>query len=134
MAAIGIPLVFFLFFGFVIWVVVTRKSKRDAQRHEQAMAAIEKGIYGPPPEQKPVYWKERYLLAGIILSGIGLAFLLYFAVFVEVDEALIAAFLFLFPGLGIIGFYGFLAKKERREKEENALEGNQTLLQSTEGA
>ena len=113
-----VPIVFFLVIGFVIWLSVTRKSKRDEQRHQEAMAMIEKGIYEPPPVQEPVYRKERYLLAGIILSGLGLAFLLYFAVFLEVNEALIAAFLFLFPGLGLVGFYRLLEKKEQREEEK----------------
>lgn len=133
-----IPTVFFLFLGFVIWLSVTRRSKRDAQRHEEVMAAIEKGIYTPPSVQEPVYRKERYLLAGIILSGLGLAFLLSFFVAhpeARPDEGLkIAAFLFLFPGLGFIGFYGFLAKKEQREKEEKALKDHPASLSHTESA
>lgn len=129
-----IPTVFFLFLGFVIWLSVTRRSKRDAQRHEEVMAAIEKGIYTPPSVPEPVYRKERYLLAGIILSALGLAVLIYFAFLLEVNEALILAFLFLFPGLGLMGFYRFLAKKEQREKEEKALKNHPASLSHTESA
>ena len=119
-----IPLFFFLVVGLAIWLFVKLRSKRNTERHEEAMAMIEKGIYEPPPVQEPVYRKERYLLAGIILSGVGLAFLLYFTFFLRENEAFIAAFLFLFPGLGLFGFYRVLAKREEREGRNNALQEN----------
>ncbi len=126
MGPADVGLLFFLaVIGFVIWLSATRKSKQDALKHEEAMAMIEKGIYEPLPVQEPVYRKEYYLLAGIVLSMVGLAFLLCFAFLTKPDEGfIVAALLFLFPGLGIMGFSRSLAKREEREARNNALQEN----------
>lgn len=115
---------FFLVTGFAIWLFVELRSKRNTEKHEENMAMIEKGNYAPPPVPKPVYRKEYYLLAGIILSGIGLAFLLSFAFVLREEGMVIASFLFLFPGLGLLGFYRVLSKKEEREERNNAPKEN----------
>ena len=100
------------------------KTKKDASRHEEAMAMIEKGIYVTPPMQEPLYRKERYLLAGIILGMIGLAFVLVFFMVPPHDREvpLFPGVVALFVGLGIIAFYGVLAKQEKQRRE---LEGTQ---------
>ena len=110
-------IVVLLLVGFAIWQSVVLKTRRDTHRHQETMTMIEKGVYQPPPVLEPVSPKERYLLVGIILCALGLAFLVYFVFFLKVPEAYIAAFVFLFPGLGLIGYYPFLAKKEQRERE-----------------
>ena len=116
-----VPIFFLLVVGFAIWLFVKLRSKRNTEKHERTMAMIEKGIYEPPPVPEPVYRKERYLLTGIILSSIGLAFLVTFTFFAKPEEEFfVVAFLFLFPGLGIIGFYRFLAKKAQPGRELKA--------------
>ena len=116
-----VPIFFFLLVGFAIWLFVKLRSKRNTEKHEENMAMIEKGIYEPLPEQKAIYRKERYLLAGIVLSMVGLAFLLSFAFALREEGMIIASFLFLFPGLGLLGFYRSLAKREEREERNNVL-------------
>lgn len=123
---------FFLLVGFVIWLAVTRKNKRDTQRHEKTMAMIEKGIYEPLPEPEPAYRTERYLLAGIVLlligavlSGVGVALLIYFALSFGNHEFFLAGLVLLFPGLTFIGFYRFLLRKGQREEKGNVLQANQ---------
>lgn len=110
-------IVVLLVIGFAIWQSVVLKTRRDTHRHQETMTMIEKGVYQPPPVLEPVSPKERYLLVGIILSALGLAFLVYCIFFLKVPQAYIAAFVFLFPGLGLIGYYPFLAKKEQRERK-----------------
>lgn len=61
-----------------------RRSQALEQRHRERMAAIEKGIELPPDANDPEAQLElakamrrpRYLLRGLVLSGVGLALLL----------------------------------------------------------
>lgn len=61
-----------------------RRSQALEQRHRERLAAIEKGIELPPDAQDPeaqlelakALRKPRYLLRGLVFSGIGAAMLL----------------------------------------------------------
>jgi hypothetical protein len=62
----------------IVWIVVwNRRRMREVDcRHQERMAAIEKGLELPPesvpqPEQMPP--RSRYLLRGLIWLGVGLA-------------------------------------------------------------
>ena len=62
----------------IVWIVVWhRRRMREVDcRHQERMAAIEKGLELPPesvpqPEQMPP--RSRYLLRGLIWLGVGLA-------------------------------------------------------------
>jgi len=62
----------------IVWIVVwhRRRVREIDCRHQERMAAIEKGLELPPeslprPEQTPP--RSRYLLRGLIWLGIGLA-------------------------------------------------------------
>ena len=62
----------------IVWIVVAhRRRKHEIDcRHQERMAAIEKGLElppdpVPPPAQMPP--RSRYLLRGLIWFGIGLA-------------------------------------------------------------
>ncbi len=62
-----------------------RRSQALEQRHRERMAAIEKGIELPPDandleaqlELAKAMHRPRYLLRGLVLSGVGLALLLF---------------------------------------------------------
>ena len=62
----------------IVWIVVwhRRRMHEVDARHQERMAAIEKGLELPPeslpqPEQTPP--RSRYLLRGLIWLGVGLA-------------------------------------------------------------
>jgi hypothetical protein len=63
----------------IVWIVVWHRRKKHEIdcRHQERMAAIEKGLelppdsVPPPPAQMPP--RSRYLLRGLIWLGIGLA-------------------------------------------------------------
>jgi hypothetical protein len=62
----------------IVWIVLwSRRRKHEIDcRHQERMAAIEKGLELPPdpvpqPEQMPP--RSRYLLRGLIWLGVGLA-------------------------------------------------------------
>jgi len=66
------------FGALIVWIVVAhRRRMREVDcRHQERMAAIEKGLELPPdavpqPAQMPP--RSRYLLRGLIWFGIGLA-------------------------------------------------------------
>lgn len=62
----------------IVWIVVWhRRRMREVDcRHQERMAAIEKGLELPPdavPQPPPMPPRSRYLLRGLIWFGIGLA-------------------------------------------------------------
>ena len=62
----------------IVWIVVWhRRRMREVDcRHQERMAAIEKGLELPPdavPQPAPMPPRSRYLLRGLIWFGIGLA-------------------------------------------------------------
>ena len=97
-------------------------SMREArQKHEEAMALIEKGLYDPAllaePERK--YRKETFLLIGIIFLAIGIAIFIGLLIIGQID-GLIGGLIPCFIGVGLIVFYAILRRieKQKLEREE----------------
>ena len=79
----------------IVWIVVwSRRRMHEIDcRHQERMAAIEKGLELPPdsvpqPEQMPP--RSRYLLRGLIWLGVGLAMRCQMQVPVAVQAAVTA--------------------------------------------
>jgi len=109
---------FIALFGFLATPIVLYSVfliRKGRQRHEEAMALIEKGLYDPAllaePEKR--YRKEMFLLAGIIFLAIGIAISIGLLIIGEID-GIIGGLIPCFIGVGLIIFYTILWRIEKR--------------------
>ena len=97
------------------FMMLIRKAR---QRHEEAMALIERGQYDPgllaEPEKR--FRKETFLLAGIIFLAIGIAVLIGLWVMEQIN-GIIAGLIPCFIGVGLLIFYAILGRIEKGRSE-----------------
>jgi hypothetical protein len=119
--AILIPLsAIILGIGAGIVGIVTRHRQllqRADLRHKERLAAIEKGIELPPDPPEIDLTKPRYLLKGLIYSGVGLA--LYFALgAVAGEDVALFAFIPLAVGVACLIYYWVRGRHEEQPTTE----------------
>ncbi len=100
--------------GIVLGVVaIVREGKANKLRHEERMAAIEKGIELPPSEDKPNR-PESVRKSGLIMTAIGAAVVLSLRV-VGGWEAGVWGTIPLFIGIALLVAAKFARKAEKQE-------------------
>ena len=115
MIAILIPIFFFVISGIVVFYYIRA-------RHEERMVILEKGA---DKEQLEYLFREtkrehnplNVVKYGLILASIGLAIMSGTIIDHPNDDEMIAAFMFLLPGISLILFYFISRKLEKNEIE-----------------
>ncbi len=114
MIGILVPIVFFIVIGFVLYYYLRVK-------HEEKMRIIEKGLsaeeikylFDETPQKSPS--PLRNAKWGIILISIGLAIIIGMQMDYAVRDEMTIGFIFLFPGLGLLLYYGLFGRKELKQ-------------------
>ena len=114
----GYYFVFFVIILLIVWIIQKLYIRNREMINKERMALIEKGVYDFPREESMISL-HRYLFWGLVLLGLGIAFIIGdFVSNIGGILILILGLIFLFPALGMLLFYKIQSKKEKKKEEK----------------
>lgn len=107
-----VPIAFFALVAFIFYSFFKYRIEKQALLDQNITAEGLKELLGKTSKQKFLN-EERAAKWGIILIAIGLAILIG----TQFTDEVMLGFIFLFPGIGLLFYYYFIAKKFAKSEE-----------------